>query len=358
MDRRDFLNKATAAATGLTAAQSILPAHGATAPGETEARDISPASLTADAQGAAQGRTGGDMPYRMLGRTGEKVSAIGLGGHHIGQPKEPQLGIRLIRNAIDRGINFMDNCWDYHDGDSEIRMGAALRDGYRQKVFLMTKIDGRTKESAAKQIDESLKRLQTDRVDLMQIHEVIRLEDPDMAFAPGGSIEALTEAKKAGKIRYIGFTGHKDPLVHLRMLEVAARHGFRFDAVQMPLNVMDAHFRSFERQVLPVLVRDGMGVLGMKSMGSGSILKSGAATAMECLHYALNLPTSTVIAGMESMERIDQAVEAARTFRPMSTEQVGALLARTSEAAKSGKYERFKTSAQFDGTARNPQWLG
>ena len=218
----------------------------------------------------------------MLGRTGVKVSAIGLGGHHIGQPKDAQLGIRLIRSAIDRGINFMDNCWDYHEGESEMRMGAALRDGYRQKAFLMTKIDGRTKESAAKQI--ALKRLQTDRVDLMQIHEVIRLEDPDMAFAPGGSIEALQEAKKAGKIRYIGFTGHKDPVVHLRMLEVAARHGFRFDAVQMPLNVLDAHFRSFERQVLPVLVRDGIGVLGMKSLGSGSILKSGAATAaMECL---------------------------------------------------------------------------
>ncbi len=346
MDRRDFLGKAAAATTGLTATSNIRPARGGTAPGNTENPDLGPASQTADPQVTARGRTGGGMPYRMLGRTGEKVSAIGFGGHHIGQPKDPQSGIRLIRSAVDRGINFMDNCWDYHDGASEIRMGAALGDGYRQKVFLMTKID------------ESLRRLQTDRVDLMQIHEVIRLEDPDMAFAPGGSIEALLDAKKAGKIRYIGFTGHKDPLVHLRMLEVAAQNGFRFDAVQMPLNVMDAHFRSFERQVLPVLVRDGTGVLGMKSMGGGIILKSGAATAVECLHYALNLPTSTVIAGMESMERVDQAIEAARTFRPMSTEQVGALLARTAEAAKSGRYERFKTSAVFDGTARNPQWLG
>ncbi len=298
------------------------------------------------------------MIYRTLGKTGEKVSAIGLGGSHIGNPKDRDVGIRIIRSAIDRGITFMDNCWDYHDGESERRMGDALRDGYRQKVFLMTKIDGRTKESAAKQINESLKRLQTDSVDLMQIHEVIRLEDPDMAFAPGGSIEALVEAKKAGKIRYIGFTGHKDPLVHLRMLEVAAQHGFRFDAVQMPLNVMDAHFRSFERQVLPVLVRDGIGVLGMKSMGGGIILKSGAATPVECLHYALSLPTATVIAGMESMERLDQAIEVARTFRPMGKEAVEALLARTAEAAKAGRYELFKTSARFDGTARNPHWLG
>lgn len=353
MDRRDFLSKATAA-TALVAAQNIHMAHAATSSVDT--RGLEPATQASGAQRATP--VGGNMPYRTLGRTGEKVSAIGLGGHHIGQPKDPQQGIRIIRSAIDRGINFMDNCWDYHDGGSELRMGEALRDGYRQKVFLMTKIDGRTKESAAKQIDESLKRLQTDSVDLMQIHEVIRLEDPDMAFAPGGSIEALVEAKKAGKIRYIGFTGHKDPLVHLRMLEVAAQHGFRFDAVQMPLNVMDAHFRSFERQVLPVLVRDGIGVLGMKSMGGGIILKSGAATPVECLHYALSLPTSTVIAGMESMERLDQAIEVARTFKPMSKEAVGTLLARTAEAAKSGRYELFKTSAQFDGTARNPHWLG
>jgi aryl-alcohol dehydrogenase-like predicted oxidoreductase len=354
MDRRDFLGKATAA-TGLIAARNVGVAHARADELEDERWRRSSIQATGPQPAAP---SSGDMPYRTLGRTGEKVSAIGLGGYHIGQPKDPQLGIRLIRSAIDRGINFMDNCWDYHDGGSEDRMGAALLDGYRQKVFLMTKIDGRTREAAARQIDESLRRLRTDHVDLMQIHEVIRLEDPDMAFAPGGSIEALLEAKKAGKIRYIGFTGHKDPLVHLRMLEVAAQHGFRFDAVQMPLNVMDAHFRSFERQVLPVLVREGIGVLGMKSMGGGIILRSGAVTAIECLHYALNLPTSTVITGMESMERLDQAIEAARTFRPLSTEQVKALLARTADAARSGRYELFKTTAQFDGTARNPQWLG
>src|SRR5205814_10282167 len=190
---------------------------------------------------AAETKTG-EMPYRALGRTGEKVSAIGLGGFHIGVPKDQEEGIGIIRSAIDRGINFMDNCWDYHNGDSEIRMGKALRDGYRDRVFLMTKIDGRTKQLATKQIDECLQRLQTDRIDLMQHHEVIRMEDPDRIFAEDGAMAAVLEAKHAGKVRYIGFTGHKDPVVHLRTLEIAAQHQFRFDAVQMPLNVLDAHF--------------------------------------------------------------------------------------------------------------------
>jgi predicted aldo/keto reductase-like oxidoreductase len=300
----------------------------------------------------------GEMIYRTLGRTGEKVSVIGLGGHHIGRPKDEQEGIRLIRTAIDRGINFMDNCWDYHNGGSEIRMGKALQDGYREKVFLMTKIDGRTKEAAAKQIDESLRRLQSDRIDLLQHHEIIRMEDPDRIFAPGGAMEAVVAAQKAGKIRYIGFTGHKDPLVHLRMLEVAAQNNFRFDAVQMPLNVMDAHFRSFEKQVLPLLVKNQIGVLGMKSMGDQNILKSNTVKPIECLHYAMNLPTSTVITGIESMQILNQAFEAARTFKPMSQEQVSALLNRTRQAAAKGQYELFKTSNQFDGTAKNPQWLG
>jgi len=241
----------------------------------------------------------GDMPYRTLGKTGEKISALGMGGFHIGQPKiEKAQSIRLIRSAIDRGINFMDNSWDYNEGQSEIRMGKALQNGYRQKVFLMTKLDGRTKQEAAKQIDESLKRLQTDHVDLMQHHEIIRFEDPDRIFAQGGAQEAVLEAKKAGKIRYIGFTGHKDPHVHLYMLKVAADHGFRFDTVQMPLNVMDTHFRSFEKLVLPKLVEQGIGVLGMKSMGDGIILKSKTLRPVECLHYAMNLPTSVVITGI------------------------------------------------------------
>ena len=301
--------------------------------------------------------TKGEMIYRTLGRSGEKISAIGLGGYHIGIPSEAE-GIRLIRTAIDRGINFMDNCWDYHGGDSEVRMGKALQDGYRAKAFLMSKIDGQTKVAAAKQIDESLQRLQTDHVDLMQFHEVVRPGDPDRIFGAGGSIEAMLAAKKAGKVRYIGFTGHKDPSIHLKMLRVAAENKFHFDAVQMPLNVMDAHFRSFAHEVVPVLVKEGIGVLGMKSLGSGSILQSKTVTAIECLHYALNLPTSTVIAGMESMARLDQAFEAVRTFKPMTPEELATLLAKTADAAATGNYERFKTSTGFDGTARNPQWLG
>ena len=298
-----------------------------------------------------------DMPYRMLGRTGEKVSAIGLGGHHIGRPQDAREGIRIIRSAIDRGITFMDNCWDYHDGESERRMGQALRDGYRQRVFLMTKFDGRTKASTERQINESLQRLACNTIDLMQYHENIRMEDPDRFFAADGPLEALQDAKKAGKIRYIGFTGHKDPAVHLRMLEVAEAHGFAFDACQMPLNPMDAHFRSFEKLV-PRLVQQGIAVLGMKPMGDGLLLKSGTVTPVECLHYALGLPTSVVITGCESMERLDQALEAARTFRPPSRGQVAALLAKTRQAALTGQYELFKTTNQFDGTAHNPQWMG
>src|SRR5262245_17309131 len=300
----------------------------------------------------------GDMLYRTLGRTGEQVSIVGLGGNPIGRPPDDNEGIRIIRHAIDHGITFMDNCWDYHDGGSELRMGKALRDGYRDKVFLMTKIDGRTREAAARQIDESLRRLQTDRIDLMQHHEIIRLEDPDRVFAPGGAQEAMLDARKAGKIRYIGFTGHKDPLVHLRMLDTARQYGFQFDAVQMPLNVMDGHFRSFEQQVVPVLVREQIGVLGMKSMGDGIILGSGVVSAIECLHYAMSLPTSVVITGMERIDRVDQALQAVQSFQPLSPAQLAELRARTASAAAGGRYELFKTSARFDGTAHHPEWLG
>jgi aryl-alcohol dehydrogenase-like predicted oxidoreductase len=313
-------------------------------------------SLGPSAWGAE--RKSDEMIYRTLGRTGEKVSAIGLGGYHIGVPPQEQEAIRIIRTAIDRGLTFMDNSWDYHNGASEIRMGKALRDGYRDKVFLMTKIDGRTKPSAAKQLDECLRRLQTDRIDLMQHHEIIRMEDPDRIFGENGANEALFEAKKAGKIRYIGFTGHKDPLVHLRTLEVAAQHQFKFDAVQMPLNVLDAHFRSFEKHVLPVLVREGIGVLGMKPFASGAALETHTVSAIQCLHYALNLPTSVVITGMDSMARLDQALEAVRTFKPMDKDEVATLLARTAQPAATGKYEGFKTTPQFDATAQHPEWLG
>jgi len=297
------------------------------------------------------------IPRRRLGRTGEKVSMIGLGGFHLAEKIGRSESIRIVRSAIDRGITFMDNCWDYNNGESEKRMGAALRDGYRQRAFLMTKIDGRKKKTAARQIDESLRRLQTDHVDLLQIHEVIRMEDPDRVFAPGGAMEAVMEAKQAGKLRFIGFTGHKDPAIHLRMLDTAGRHQFRFDTVQMPLNVMDAHFRSFQHQVLPVLVREEIGVLGMKPMGSGIILKSNTVNPIECLHYAMNLPTSVVITGVDSLEILDQAVTAARSFKPMSDPEVQALLDRTKEAAETGRFELFKTETRFDSTAQHPEWV-
>jgi aryl-alcohol dehydrogenase-like predicted oxidoreductase len=296
------------------------------------------------------------MTYRTLGRTGEKISAIGVGGFHISVPNEAE-GIRIIRTAIDEGITFMDNCWDYHNGESEIRMGKALRDGYRKKVFLMTKIDGRTKALAAKQVDECLRRLQTDCIDLMQHHEILRMEEGDVIFGDGGANEALIEAKKAGKIRYIGFTGHKDPAVHLRTLEVARQHKFHFDAVQLPLNVMDAHFRSFEKEVVPVLVKEKIGVLGMKPFASGAIMDTKTVTAIECLHYALNLPTSVVITGIDSMDRLRQALEAVRTFKPMSAPTVKRLLAKTAKAALTGKHEGFKTTPEFDETARHPEWM-
>src|SRR4029077_3090262 len=256
------------------------------------------------------------IPYRRLGRTGELVSLIGVGGYHLGRQADEQEAIRIVRTAVDSGINFLDNCWDYNGGASEIRMGKALRDGYRDKAFLMTKIDGRTKQSAARQIDESLRRLQTDRIDLMQFHEVIRMTDPERVFGSDGALEAVVAAQRAGKVRYVGFTGHKSPTIHLRMLDTAQAHGLTFDAVQMPLIVMDAHFDSFARQVVPRLVERDIAVLGMKPMGDPFVLVSGTVTAVECLHYAMNLPTSVVITGCDSLPVLEQALHAARSFRP------------------------------------------
>ena len=300
----------------------------------------------------------GDMPYRTLGRTGEKVSLIGLGGGHIGHKDvTDDDAVRIVRTAIDNGINFMDNCWDYNDGRSEARMGKGLADGYRQKVFLMTKLDAHTKAAATQQIEDSLRRLQTDHIDLLQFHEVIRMNDPNEIFAPGAGMEAVLAAKKAGKVRYIGFTGHKSPDIHLKMLETAKANHFHFDSVQMPLNVMDAHYESFAKKVVPVAVKEGVGVLGMKPLGAGNILKTNTASAIECLHYAMNLPTSVVITGCLNLENLQQALEAARTFKPMNETEVAALLAKTAELAKNGQYEGYKTTITFDGTTRNPQWL-
>ena len=328
--RREFLELATGA--------SIL----ASVPSYTHAADVI-----------------GQVPRRRLGRTGEMVSMVGLGGFHLVRPELPEAeSIRIVRAAVDNGMNFLDNCWDYNDGQSELRMGKALRDGYRQRAFLMTKIDGRDKKAAARQIEESLRRLETDHIDLLQFHEIIRMSDAERIFAPGGAMEAVLEAKKAGKIRYIGFTGHKSPAIHLKMLETAESHQFRFDTVQMPLNVMDAHYDSFEKNVLPVLLKNDIGVLGMKPMGDHIILESKTATPVECLHYSMNLPTSVVIAGCDSMRILEQALHAARSFRPMKPDEIKALLAKTAHAAQQGKYEHYKTAHTFDGTYQNPQWLG
>jgi|SRR5579864_697604 len=351
MQRRDFLKHAAIAGAYTTLGEKLMS--------PMNSQGTSKSAGASSLPGTAGESRQGSMIYRTLGKTGERVSAVGLGGFHIGQPKlSDDESIRLIRSAIDRGITFMDNSWDYNQGQSEVRMGKALQDGYRQKVFLMTKLDGRTKQEAAKQLDESLRRLQTDHLDLIQHHEVIRFEDPDRIFAEDGANEAVLEAKKAGKVRYIGFTGHKDPHVHLYMLEAAQKHGFYFDTVQMPLNVMDAHFRSFGKMVLPKLVEQQIAVLGMKSMGDHIILKSGVVKPIECLHYALNLPTSVVITGIDSQQILDQALEAANTFKPMSQQEISALLARTAKAAANGEYELFKTSSHFDSTALHPEWLG
>lgn len=301
----------------------------------------------------------GDVPIRMLGNTGVKVSAIGLGGHHIGRPEVSEdEAIRIIRTAIENGITFMDNSWDYNSGRSELRMGRALRGGYRDKAFLMTKIDGRDKLSAKAQLEESLERLGTDRIDLLQFHEIIYENDPERIFAEGGALETALEARDEGRIDFIGFTGHKSPDIHLKMLEAAAEHGFRFDAVQMPLNVMDAHFHSFEKKVLPGLVKEGIGILGMKSMGDRILLESGTVGPIECLHYAMDLPTSVVITGCDSMNMLEQAITAAITYRPMTGTERQDILTRTENAAAQGRYEQYKTTRNFDSTYHNPNWLG
>lgn len=293
------------------------------------------------------------MQQRALGRTGEQVSAVGLGGFHMAKGTTPEESTRIIRTAIDGGITFMDNSWDYHDGESERRMGNALRDGYRERVFLMTKIDGHTKAAAAGQLEQSLSRMQVDTIDLVQFHEVIRPGDPDAIFAPGGAAEALIEARQAGKLRYIGFTGHKSPEIHLRMLA----KDFPFDAVQMPLNPFDGTFDSFEQRVLPVLVERGIAPLAMKTLGGGALLKAGVVTAEECLRYALSLPTAVVIAGCQSLENLEQALRAGRDFRPYTPEEMDELRQRVAATAAGGGFEPYKTTGQHDGTDQHPEWL-
>jgi uncharacterized protein len=344
LTRRRFLESAVGTTVASAMADSLLP-HA-----ETNAHAHNHAPVA-----AADVRNG--IPYRTLGNTNEKVSCVGLGGYHLARQSDVQESVRIIRTGLDEGINFLDNCWDYNGGESEIRMGKALQNGYRQKAFLMTKIDSRTQQGAAKQIDESLRRLQTDHVDLLQFHEVIRDTDPDAIFAANGGMEAAVAAKQQGKLRYIGFTGHKSPDIHLKMLDTAFAHKFTLNSVQMPLNVMDAHYDSFEKLVLPVLLAHNIGVLGMKPMGDGLILETKTVDAVDCLRYALNLPTSVVITGCDSLPILQQALQTARTFRPLSQEQVAALLAKTEKVAQNGEHELYKTAHNFDGTIQNPQWL-
>lgn len=346
MQRRDFLKSATAASIAAAGSTTLAQQPETNSPTSKEAPISRPENPA--------------MIYRQLGTTGERVSAIGMGGFHLA--KDPsttqQDAIRLVRSASDAGITFFDNCWDYNDGISEVRLGQALKDGYRHKAFVMTKLDARTAKDYNKQLEQSMGRLDTDVIDLVQFHEILRFEDPDRIFADDGAIHAAMAARTAGKIRYIGFTGHKDPQIHLRMFEVAAQHGFHFDTVQMPVNAMDAHFRSFAKEVIPVALKAGTGILAMKTFGDGYILRSGTVDPMEALHYGLSQPVSVVITGIDKPEILTQALTAAKTFQPLTPEQTTAFLAKTQEAAMTGKFEPFKTSSIFDGTANNPKWLG
>jgi aryl-alcohol dehydrogenase-like predicted oxidoreductase len=355
MDRREFLKTAGIAATSAAVAGGAH-AQGAGTPmpaGQPGApMAILPPPQTIDE---------GGMKFRILGETGAKVSLIGLGGFHLAKP-EPNGpttddAIRIVRSGVDAGINFCDNCWDYNGGESEIRLGKALRDGYRQKVFLMTKIDGRTKQAAAGQIDTSLKRLQTDHLDLVQFHEIIRMDDPDRVFAPGGALEAVLAAKQAGKIRHIGFTGHKSPAIHKKMFEVAEAHGFHFDTVQMPVNIMDAHFDSFANTIFPIAEQQKTAVLAMKTFGDTFIVDSHVADPIAMLHYSMSQPVAVVITGCDRMPILEQALQAVRSYQPMTAEQQAAILARSQTLAQSGSTEKYKTSHHFDGTVQNPHWL-
>lgn len=296
---------------------------------------------------------------RKLGQSDAEVSIIGIGGYHLGlKSVAEQDAIHIIRTALDEGINFLDNCWDYNDGVSEERMGKALEDGYRQKAFLMTKLDGRTGAAARQQLETSMKRLKTEHIDLVQIHEVIRMTDPDQAFKQGNVIDVLTQARKEGKIRFIGFTGHKGPEMHLNMIETAAKHGFHFDTVQMPVNALDHHFQSFGQKVIPAAQKHGIAVLGMKSLSNAAILKTNTITASEALHYAMSVPVTMTITGCESMANLQQALGVARNFKPLDNQQKIAILEKTRPFADAAKFEDYKSSHMYDGTINNPQWLG
>jgi len=354
MKRRSFLKQAATAAAfaGIkSAASSGAAAQDAAAAFKLQgaaAQTPSPTVTTVNGIGR-----------RKLGRAAAEVSIIGIGGYHLGLHNvDEQEAIRIVRRALDEGINFLDNCWDYNGGVSEERMGKALADGYRQKAFLMTKIDGRTGVAARQQIEQSLQRLKTDHIDLLQIHEVIRMGDPEQAFQPDNVVDVLTQARKEGKIRFIGFTGHKSPEMHLHMIATADQHGFTFDTVQMPVNALDEHYLSFGQQVIPVAQKHGMAILGMKPLSNGAILKTNSVTAVEALHYAMSVPVTLTITGCESIANLEQALSVARNFKPMTEHEKIAVLRKTAPVSMAGKFEDYKSSNIYDGTAHNPQWLG
>jgi predicted aldo/keto reductase-like oxidoreductase len=347
MERREFMKQAAAAAAlaGWKTAAGQRPNAGLTG-----AAALTPLPVVATSQGIGR---------RKLGRADAEVSILGIGGYHLALPGvTEQEALRIVRSALDRGINFLDNCWDYNDGASEERMGKALAGGYRQKAFLMTKLDGRTGVAARQQLEQSLTRLKTEHIDLVQIHEVIRMTDPEQAFQPGNVVDVLQQARKEGKISFIGFTGHKSPRMHLHMIETADKHGFTFDTVQMPVNALDEHYDSFGQSVIPEAQKRGMAVLGMKPLSNGAILKTGAVTAPQALHYAMSVPVTVTITGCESMANLEQALSVARNFKPMTVQEKLALLEQTAPAAAQGKFEAYKSSHIYDGTVNNPQWLG
>jgi aryl-alcohol dehydrogenase-like predicted oxidoreductase len=327
MPRRDFVRGAVYAAAGAVAAGRALA-------------DSSPA-VNADKTFGAQ------VPKKALGKTGVMVSALGVGGFHLGSAKDQNEVNEIVSRAIDAGVNFFDNAWEYHDGDSENRLGNALQ-GKRDKIVLMTKVctHGRGKDVAMRMLEDSLRRLKTDHLDVWQIHEVVYYNDPDLIFATGGAAEALVQAKQQGKVRFVGFTGHKDPAIHLKMLA----HDFPFDTIQMPLNCFDASFHSFEKQVMPEAHKRGIAVLGMKSLGgSGEMVTSGAITPEEGLRYAMSLPVATTISGMDSLNVLEQNLAIARNFKPMTDDEMEALRERCRTVAADGRYEKFKTTKFYDG---------
>jgi len=295
----------------------------------------------------------GSIARRPFGKSGIQVSALGLGGHAIGLVKLESEAVQIVRQAIDAGVTFMDNAWEYHDGLSEERMGKAL-EGRRDQVFLMTKVctHGRDKKVAMQQLEQSLKRLKTDTIDLWQVHECVYFNDPERHFALGGVMEALDQAKKDGKVRFVGFTGHKDPAIHLAMLA----HDYPFDAVQMPLNPFDGRFKSFEQLVLPELVKRGIAPIGMKSLGgTADSIKKGVLTVEEALRYVLSLPIASLVSGMDSIGVLQQNVDIAKKFVPMSTEERDALRKRVAEHADDGRFELYKISAKFEGDTGRKQ---